>query len=102
MRIGRVVLETAANGFAWVMTESGGRYLWLASLLRLRHGFGRSGSAVVGPDQTLFPDFVRGDLRLHAGRDSWVGYHLLATDLASDGFLRDLFAKHCRNAKGGA
>lgn len=93
MKARGVFLDTAANGFAWITTESQRRYLWLTLLLRLRYGFGRTGAKVLGPDQVIFQDFVRGSVLFHAGHDNWVGYHLLASDSASDAFLRALFAE---------
>jgi hypothetical protein len=89
MKPDRVNLSTATNGFAWLTTASLARYLWLAFLLRARHGFRREGRLVIGPgDDAAFRDFVRGALRLLAGHDDIFGYQVLATDAAADEFIR--------------
>ncbi len=97
MRVGDVVLDTAANGFAWVSTSSRRRFLWLTLLLRVRYGFARDGRDVVGPDEVLHRDFVRDGVCIHAGQDTWVGHYLLAADERSDAFLRQLHRDHCRS-----
>lgn len=96
MKVGGVILETAANGFAWVSTSHRRRFLWLTLLLRVRYGFDRDGREIVGPDEVLYRDFVRDDVRIHAGQDLWMGSYLLAVDDLSDAFLRQLHRDHCR------
>ena len=90
-------MDTAAIGFAWLTTHSWCRYLWLNLVLRLRYHFSRSGSVTVGLDEAVYRDFVRELLCIHAGRDNWVGYHLLASDAEADAFLRPVL----RNALSG-
>jgi hypothetical protein len=91
-----VTLTTAANGLAWIVTSSRRRHRDLGLLLVFRYDFRRSGPYVPGvAGEAVYPDYVRGDLCIHAGRDDWMGYDLLATDAASDRFLREFHAKHC-------
>ena len=91
-----VELQTAANGRAWITTHSRRRRLWLGFLLTFRYGFYRWG-AWIPPiaDEGIYPDFIRGRLRIHAGYDNWVGYDLLASNADADAFLRRFFQRHC-------
>lgn len=100
MRFGGVQLSEAASGRAWLTTRSARRFLWLGLLLRHRYGFVRRGGFVSGAGEAIHPDFVRDEWHLHAGEDDWVGFHLLAANAASDAFLRELFAMHCRPCRG--
>ncbi|MFI8221657.1 hypothetical protein [Pseudomonas sp. NPDC085632] len=55
-------------------------------------GFKRVGEVVVGLDGTICPDFERNDLKLDAGWDIWLGYHLLSECAAGDEFLQRMWA----------
>ena len=96
-----VELRTAANGYAWVSTFSLWQRLWLGFLLTFRHGFWRSRGPFVFPvaDEGVYPDFVRGDTRIHCGYDNWVGSYFLAADSKSDRFLREFYDRHVAGAK---
>lgn len=88
----RMNLEVAANGRLMATqpnpgASSRGRlgiWLWF-------QGFRKDGAGVVGPDEAIFPDYVRADLRLNAGWDPYAGRYLLAADEAGDAFLRSAF-----------
>lgn len=90
----RMHLEVAANGRT-LATRPDGTALWNAWLkawLRFQ-GFRRDGVEVVGSDEAIAPDYVRGDLRLNAGWDRWSGFYLMAVDEAGDDFLRSAFGR---------
>jgi len=90
-----VELRTAANGYAWITTQSRRERLWLGLLLMFRYGFWRWGTYVPPiTDEAIYPDFIRGKKRIHAGWDNWVGYDLLANDPESDQFLRAFYERH--------
>ncbi|TMU83222.1 hypothetical protein FGA82_00980 [Pseudomonas fluorescens] len=55
-------------------------------------GFQRVGEVVVDLDGTICPDFERQDLKLAAGWDIWLGYHLLSESAAGDEFLQRMWA----------
>lgn len=88
----RMRLEAAANGRLIASRTDGGEAFAIRLRLWLRlQGFHREGRAIVGPDEVVLPDHVRGDLRLNAGWDCFAGHHLLAEDDAGDRFLRRAF-----------
>jgi hypothetical protein len=92
-----IELNTAANGLAWITTFSSRQSRRLSLLLMFRYGFWRWGIWIPAiTDEAIFPDFVRFRLRVLAGYDHWMGYHLLADNPGSDVFLRQFYAKHCR------
>lgn len=92
----RADLTTAANGFGWITDLSLVDYLWLGFVLSWRYGFARRGETITLPDEAIFRSFVKGDVEILAGRDLWTGYSLLASNGASDTFLRAFFRQHCR------
>ena len=91
-------LSTAANGHAMLLLPSALRYLWFCFKLR-RCGFSREGKRVIGPGmiEMVFPDVVRGPVRLHASYDEMSGYCLLSDSAEGDEFLtaftRDLISR---------
>lgn len=90
----RMHLEVAVNGRI-LATRPDGTALWnawLGAWLRSQ-GFRRDGRDVVGLDEAIAPDYVRGDLRLNAGWDRWSGYYLMAVNAAGDDFLRSAFGR---------
>ena len=95
--VDRVSIDRAANGHVWLTTRSQRRRLWLGFLLMFRYGFWRWGSWVPpNTGEAVYPDFIRGGLRITAGWDTWVGYDLLSDNEATDGFLQRFFERHCR------
>jgi hypothetical protein len=93
----RVLLDTAANGFARISTFSYSRRMRLALLLTFRYGFWRWGPWIPPiTDDAIYPDFIRGAKRILAGWDNWFGYDFLADNAETDIFLRRFFEKHCR------
>jgi hypothetical protein len=64
--------------------------LRLRWLLQVRHGFRRRGKRVSGFDEGISPDFVKDDLVLKAGYDTWVGFCLMANSEEGDRFLSKL------------
>lgn len=97
-RAGRAIsLHDDANGFACIRTSSALQRLRLGVLLMFRYGFLRRGRGTgLVADEAIYPAFVRGDLRIESGYDHRCGYDLLATDTASEQFLRRFHARHCR------
>lgn len=92
----RADLGTAANGFAVVTTQSKKVRFRLGLLLMFRYGCWRWGPRIPAiADAAIYPDFIRGRLRIHSGWDNWLGYDLLAADPESDAFLRRFHARHC-------
>ena len=89
-----LTLDRAANGHAVLHTESWLVAMKLSAILCLQHGFRRCGEKVVGFDETLYPDFVRGNLRILAGWDHWMGYHFLSDGAEADQFLTAFFQRH--------
>jgi hypothetical protein len=85
-------LSLAANGHLQLTMSplSAACLRWKLSLI---HGFRREGRPAHGLDETIYPDFVRGDLRLMAGWDIWSGYYLLSSSEAGDELLRNLVAR---------
>ena len=93
-------LRTAANGYAWITTPSRRERLWLGLLLTFRYGFWRWGTYIPPiTDEAIYPDFIRGRKRIHAGWDNFVGYDLLAGDAESDKFLRAFYERHVGHRK---
>lgn len=93
----RVLLYTAANGFAKISTFSFSCRMRLALLLMFRYGFWRWGiwiPSITG--EAIYPDFICGTKRILAGWDNWFGYDFLADNEETDIFLRRFFEKHCR------
>ena len=62
--------------------------LKLRWFLQVRQHFKREGRKIHATDQTLLPDYVRGSLRLHSGKDIWVGYYLVALDEEGSQYLK--------------
>ncbi|MCC8998135.1 MAG: hypothetical protein LM522_01350 [Candidatus Contendobacter sp.] len=83
--------STAANGHVSLAFPKTTPWLAfrLALTLRFKHGFRREGRRVFGFDETIVPDFVRGDIRLLAGWDNWSGVYLLADSPEADTFLNE-------------
>jgi hypothetical protein len=88
-----MVLYTAANGHLTLDFDDAPETLWEAVEAHLlSEGFVREGTEVLGPDQSIYPHFVRGSLTLAAGWDIWSGKYLLAQSDDGDNFLRELIA----------
>ncbi len=68
--------------------------IYLRLLLQLRHGFRRGGHRILGMGEAIFPDFVRGNLRLFADFDDLVGLNLYSESPEGDAFLRRLAGRH--------
>lgn len=62
-------------------------YAWLEWHLTYSQGFRRSGRRVFGRGITIVPDFIRGNIRLHAGSDNDSGTYLLAAGSSGDRFI---------------
>ena len=89
-------LHNAANGLACIATRSRLQYWRLCLILVFRYGFLRRGRYVLPvTDDAIFPDYVRSGLRILAGWDNWLSFHLLAANEQSDAFLRRFYLKHC-------
>ena len=92
----RILLRTAASGFATISTLSYWSRTRLALLLMFRYGFWRWGSWIPPiTDDAIYPDFIQGRKRILAGWDNWFGYHFLADNAETDLFLRKFFESHC-------
>jgi hypothetical protein len=88
-------MYVAANGFGFLHTESRITFVLWGVRLRIKYGFRRTGQRVLGVvDESVYLDFVRGPVKLLAGRDNWCGFHLLADDRESDAFLRRFYELH--------
>jgi len=89
-------LIATANGRLMLTThERSERRRW-SWLLMFRYGFLRWGiwiPAIAG--DAVYPDFIRGGLRIHAGWDQWIGYELQSHNAATDDFLRRFYERHC-------
>jgi hypothetical protein len=55
----------------------------------LFHGFRAQGRTIPGAGESIFPDLVRGELRLESGYDE-LGHYLLSCSEPGDEFLRRL------------
>jgi hypothetical protein len=62
-------------------------YAWIEWHLTYSQGFRRIGRRVFGRGITIVPDFIRGNVRLHAGSDNDSGTYLLAISSSGDRFL---------------
>jgi len=61
----------------------------------VRYGFRRREPGVVSlPDEAIFPEFVRGSLRVTSSWDRWGGYELESKNEATDQFLKQFYEKH--------
>jgi hypothetical protein len=88
-------LDRAANGHVWIHTESKRAFRRVRRILILRCGFIRWGvwiPPIAG--EGIFPDYIRGGLRIHAGYDDWLGYDFLAANTATDTFLIAFVSKY--------
>lgn len=83
-------LTTAANGHCHLCFGRASPLfaLWLRLKLQFLYGFQREGRRVHDFDAVISLDFVRGNIRLLAGRDNWSGLYLLSESAAGDDFLR--------------
>ena len=87
---GELRVATAANGFAILTTPSPASYLRCVVALVLRHGFLPWGRYIPPmTDESVHPTLHRGRLRILAGWDALMGYHLLADSAEAETFLRD-------------
>ena len=90
-----IYLDKAANGHNWLHTESRREAKRLGRLLSFRHGFFRWGIYVPAiTDEAIYPNYVRGRLKIYAGWDNWVGYDFLAANSQTDEFLEQFIARH--------
>jgi hypothetical protein len=87
-----VNLSLAANGYLQLTMSPLSAACWRWKLA-LTHGSKREGRPTHGLDEAIYPDFVRGDLRLMAGWDIWSDHYLLSSSEAGDEFLRALAAR---------
>lgn len=63
-----------------------------------RYGFLRWGVWIPPiTDDAVYPDFIRGKLRIYAGYDNWFGYDLLASNAPTDAFLQRFYERHCKS-----
>jgi hypothetical protein len=91
-----VSMHDAANGFACISTFSAKKRARLGLLLMFRYGFWRWRVWLPSvSDNASYPAFIRRGMRIETGYDNWSGYDLLATNDASDGFLRAFYVRHC-------
>jgi hypothetical protein len=86
-------MHTASNGF---LSLDFGDYdsplaMSISHLLEIDWGFRRQGPAVLGVDEGISPNFVRGEIVLAAGWDNWSGQYLLSTSKDEDEILRQIF-----------
>lgn len=83
------ILQTAGNGHDWITFEAYDTPEWHMAVQWLKHeGFMESGLPVVGRDEWILPSFVRGEIVIAAGFDTWSGNYLLAQcKLADDVIL---------------
>lgn len=56
-------------------------------------GFIRHGETAAGLDEGVSPSFLRAELKISSGWDSWSGSYLLANSDAGDAILRQLYAE---------
>jgi hypothetical protein len=86
-----MTLSTAANGHLTLDFDDSPETLWEDTVAYLlTKGFVRAGVEVFGPDQSIYPHFVRGSIILTAGWDIWSGKYLLSQSDPADDFLRAL------------
>jgi hypothetical protein len=91
----RTRVDRMANGHLAIWTNSWIRATSIAIRLRWFHGFKRTGKRIMTPiDESIYPDFVRGNVRILAGWEGHEGYHFLATNEESDAFLEKFFGSH--------
>ena len=94
-----VFIDLAANGHLWVRTESLNEANRIGWLLMFRYFFVRWGfyrSAIT--DEAVYPDYIRGRLRIEAGWDNWSGYDFLSVNSDTDNFLERFIEKHLPDA----
>ena len=72
------------------------RLVWVRLLLQIKYRFARQGQRILGTGEALFPDFVRGNIRLLADYESLVGFTLSAESAEADTFLRWFAARHAQ------
>ena len=90
--MGQPSLSTAANGHLMLSIDSAQSERWasLQKVLETALGYRREGDTIAGFDEGIAPDFVNGEIRIHAGWDNWSGHYLLAVCVAGDEVLRQL------------
>ncbi len=88
------LLHTAANGHLMICFEDQASTAWFVAqnYLELNLGFARSGQAIIGAGEGIYPSFSRGQVEISAGWDTWSGDYLLASCWAGDEVLRQVFA----------
>ena len=84
---GRVRLETNKYWSSW----------YVSFLLMFNYGFTRKGKYMPPlTDESIYPDFIKGDLKICAGWDVWFGYDWFADNDKTDQFLKKFDQKHCQ------
>jgi len=91
-------LDTTGEGRVQISTDS---YLnsWKVSLLLMfRYGFMRWGIYLPSPsDETIYPSYYRGKLKVLKGWDNWSDYYWFADNEKTDFFLTKFYENHCKN-----
>jgi hypothetical protein len=87
---------TTASGYFRMATFSQKKACRVSLLLMFRYGFLRWG-VLIPPiaGEGIYPDFIRGRLKIKAGFDDWFGFDWFATDEQTDIFLRKFYERHC-------
>jgi hypothetical protein len=85
-------LDRMADGHLAIWTNSWVVATCIAIKLRWLHGFKRAGRRIMTPiDESIYPDFVRDNIRVHADWEGFTGYHFHAANEESDAFLEKFF-----------
>ncbi|GJJ05240.1 hypothetical protein RugamoR64_57780 [Duganella rhizosphaerae] len=87
-------LHIASNGFLSLDSgdDDSALAMSISLFLETDWGFRRQGPAVLGVDEGISPNFVRGEIVLAAGWDNWSGQYLLSNSKDGDEILRQIFS----------
>ena len=82
----RVTIESESFWIAWKVRI----------LLMFKYKFKRKGKFISFVDQSIFFDYVKADLKIISGWDSWFSYYWSADNELTDKFVMQFYDKHLK------